>query len=176
MENDGLNVAQFSSTSNSTNPVKINKIYGPTLKKMVSKKTVKLKVNRLAAVLGAVAIFGVFMQANYENANPNVEHWGEGANFGHLEHNHNLDIKYFIQDYKAINPKATKEDVMNAIVVDGAFETYRTSNGRIEKIGALQEEHEDEYEFYKSVCQPFAEEVMEAYSFLEETETISFKK
>lgn len=166
MQEDRLEVKQFgTSSSRGQENTKINNLNGPCVARIIRKR-LKLRTDRVAKIAVSALMMTVMgtgiKEWIYNMDHDNVQHAHEEPIDGRLVHNHDLNLEYFIQDYKALNPKATEEDVMNAII-NGEFEEYKNHNGSITAVKELQEKQKYEVNFYNTTCEAFADEVIEKH-------------
>lgn len=128
MMKDELNVHQFKNSSKST--INMNYMNQPAIKK-ISKRKLNLKgLAMILTIAGGFTVVGV--NAYHENQYEQVEHRYDTYSYseGKLQHNHELNKKTFVQDYKIVNEKATDKDVLDAIY-DGQYQYYLNHEGKI---------------------------------------------
>lgn len=124
--NDGLNVHQFRNDSDS----KISMDYmNKSAIKKISRRKLNLKgLAMILTISGGITVVGA--SAYHENQYEQVEHRYDTYSEGQIEHNHELNKKTFVQDYKIVNEKATEKDVLDAIY-DGQYQYYVDHDGKV---------------------------------------------
>lgn len=133
MMKDSLNVHQFKNSSKST--INMNYMNQPAIKK-ISKRKLNLKgLAMILTIAGGITVIGA--SAYHESKYEQVEHHYDTYSEGQIEHNHELNKKTFVQDYKIVNEKATEKDVLDAIY-DGEYQYYVDHDGKIKIDKELQ--------------------------------------
>lgn len=132
---DNLDVPQFKNESS----VKMNYINKAATKKIAKRKIKLGRVMGILALAGGITwIVGTAIDSNnYEQVEHKFDTYDTAE--GKLEHNHELNKKYFVGDYKIVNPAATDEDVLDAIY-DGEYDYYVHHEGKIKIDKELQGE------------------------------------